>query len=105
MSRSSNPPKLERKTAVPLDYEITEVHVDTTNDNSNYHVGTTNDKSNYSSVDREYPEFEDDAVESNRQPSSKPPVEGGKAKRSKSKSKSKKKKSKSPAKKSKGKKK
>ena len=90
MSRSSNPPKLERKTAAPLDYEISDVHVG---------------KSNPPGADRRYSEFEDDAVESDSQSLNKQPVEGGKVKRSKSKSKSKKKKSKSPAKKSKGKKK
>lgn len=89
MSRSSNPPKLERKTAAPLDYEISDVH-----------VGKSNDNSNPPGADRRYSEFEDVAVESDKQP-----VEGGKVKRSKSKSKSKKKKSKSPAKKSKSKKK
>ena len=94
MSRSSNPLKLERKTAAPLDYEISDVH-----------VGKSNDNSNPPGVDRRYSEFEDAAVESDSQSLNKPPVEGGKVKRSKSKSKSKKKKSKSPAKKSKGKKK
>jgi hypothetical protein len=91
MSRSSNPPKLERKTAVPLDYEISDVH-----------VGKTNDNSNPPGVDRRYSEFEDVAVESDSQSLNKPPVEGGRAKRPKSKSK--KKKSKSPAKKPKSKK-